>query len=407
MSFMNPVIIVGGGLAGLAAARELEQAGIDYRLLEATGRFGGKLASDSVDGYRLDRGFQVYFSAYPNAARVLDHGALRLRKFPPGAQIFFRDRWHRIDRNHPFETLRSPLFGFGDKLRTLQWQRWAKRHSVGDLRRGPDCTGEDFLRQRGFSVAYIDRFARPFYGGITLDRGLQISSRQMNFIFKMLSAEGASVPEHGMGAIPKQLEQSLTAYRLRTYAPVSQIASDWVRLQSGESLGASAVILAIPSADLTKLFPSVKPHPVLASTCYWFAAQTAPFKGGHLALDGDGIGPVNHLAVMTNVAPSYGSTPLIAATILGLHDDELAVRSQLARWYPDGNVSGWKLLRRDEIWDAQPTQLPGANRLIPSLAPGVFVAGEETANASIDGAIESGVRASASVRNFLQENRVR
>jgi hypothetical protein len=400
---MNPVIIVGGGLAGLAAAKELEQAGVDYRLLEATGRFGGKVATDAIDGFRLDRGFQVYFSAYPHAARMLDHSALRLKKFPAGARVFWGGKWHQIDRAHPLETLRSPLFGIGDKLRTLLWQAWAKRQSVDDIRRGPDQTGEDFLRQRKFSSAYIDRFARPFYGGITLDRDLHISSRQLNFIFKMLSQGGASVPEAGMGAISNQLEKSLTGYRLRTFAPVVHAATDHVTLQSGESLAAAGVILAIPSSALSKLFPAVRPRTMLASTCYWFAAPVAPFAGGHLALDGDGTGPVNHLAVMTNVAASYGSTPLIAATVLGSHHDEASVKTQMESWFPEARVSEWTLLRRDEIWDAQPEQLPGQGYQVPALPAGIFVAGEESANASIDGAIQSGVRAATAVRRYLQE----
>lgn len=400
---MNPVLIVGGGLAGLTAARELEMAGIDYRLLEATGRFGGKLTSDSVEGFRIDRGFQVYFSGYPNAAKVLDHESLKLRKFPAGARVFFNGIWHRIDRAHPFETLRSPLFGLGDKLRTVRWQAEAARTSVAELRRIPDETGEQFLRRRGFSAAYIDRFARPFYGGITLDRGLNISSRQMNFIFKMLSAKGASVPAAGMQAIPQQLVHDLKPYRLRTFAPVARANGREVILKSGEVLAAAAVILAIPSPALAQLIPSLTPSAMLASTTYWFAAPTAPFAGGHLALDGDGTGPVNHLAVMTNVAPEYGPRPLIAATVLGLHDDESAVRKQMKRWFPESDLVGWKLLRRDEIWDAQPTQPPGSSRSARDLdlGPGVFLAGEETANASIDGAIESGFRAASLVQRFL------
>jgi len=400
---MNPVIIVGGGLAGLTAARELEMAGIDYRVLEATGQFGGKLSSDSVEGFRLDRGFQVYFSAYPNAAQVLNHRALNLRKFPAGARVIFNGKWHRIDRAHPLETLRSPLFGLGDKLRTVRWQAEAARSSVAEIRRIPDETGEQFLRRRGFSAAYIDRFARPFYGGITLDRGLNISSRQMNFIFKMLSAKGASVPAGGMRAIPQQLVDVLKPYRLRTFAPVARLSGRDVILKSGEVLTGSAVILAVPSSALAQMIPSVTPSAMLASTTYWFAAPVAPFRGGHLALDGDGTGPVNHLAVMTNVAPEYGPRPLIAATVLGQHDDEMAVRQQMMRWFPEGNTVEWRLLRRDVIWDAQPAQPPGASRPVweLDLGVGVFLAGEETTNASIDGAIESGFRVAASVRRFL------
>ena len=384
---MVPVVIVGAGLAGLAAGRELQRQGIAFEILEASDRPGGKLRTDQVDGYQLDHGFQVFFAAYPAAAKELDYASLDLRKFRSGARVFHQNRWHLIDEGKPIETAFSSLFGLGDKLRTLAWR--AAVHGA-DVRSGPDQTAEAYLRQRGFSDHYLDRFARPFFGGITLDRSLGISSQQLNFIFQMLSAGGASVPAGGIEAIPRQMASGLP---IRYQSPVAEVTADGIRIASGELIPASAVILAVPGPVVKDLLGEAPAREYRASTCLWFSCPVAPFAGAYLALDGDGTGPVNHLAVMTNAAPSYGPGPLVAATVIGADADESAVRSQLKMWFPAGRIDEWNVLRKDVILNAQPTQPPGRTPTALDPRPNVFLAGEEFADASINGAIESGVNA--------------
>ena len=90
------VIIIGAGLAGLSCARVLHQAGVPYVLLEASDGVGGRVRTDLVEGFRLDRGFQVLQTAYPEARRVLDYPALDLKPFYPGALVFYDGRLHRV-----------------------------------------------------------------------------------------------------------------------------------------------------------------------------------------------------------------------------------------------------------------------------------------------------------------------
>ena len=92
----KPVVIVGAGLAGLCCARQLLQCGVDALVLEAQDDVGGRVRTDLVDGFRLDRGFQVLQTAYPEARRQLDYQALRLRNFEPGALIRTRGRTVRM-----------------------------------------------------------------------------------------------------------------------------------------------------------------------------------------------------------------------------------------------------------------------------------------------------------------------
>ena len=77
-------IVVGAGLAGLSAARQLAIHGVDVIVLESSNDVGGRVRTDRFDGLQLDRGFQLFNPSYPEAARVLDYEALDLKPFVPG-----------------------------------------------------------------------------------------------------------------------------------------------------------------------------------------------------------------------------------------------------------------------------------------------------------------------------------
>ena len=91
------VVIVGGGLAGLACAIHLERAGVDWMLYEGSLRPGGRVATDvTADGFRLDRGFQVLLDSYRTARELLDFKALKPCYFQSGALLANDRGWERI-----------------------------------------------------------------------------------------------------------------------------------------------------------------------------------------------------------------------------------------------------------------------------------------------------------------------
>ena len=105
------VIIVGAGLAGLSCARRLMQGDISFLVLEADQRIGGRLKTDTIEGFTLNHGFQVLQTAYPEARRVLAYDRLALEPFAPGAIIRIDERFHKIadPRRHPRDLWRTRL----------------------------------------------------------------------------------------------------------------------------------------------------------------------------------------------------------------------------------------------------------------------------------------------------------
>lgn len=77
MSSHGDILIIGGGLAGLCCALRLHQSGLSVQVLEASNGIGGRVRTDQVEGFLLDRGFQVLLTAYPEARKILDYPALK------------------------------------------------------------------------------------------------------------------------------------------------------------------------------------------------------------------------------------------------------------------------------------------------------------------------------------------
>ena len=132
----HDVLIVGAGLSGLSCARKLQQQGIRCLVLEASDAIGGRIRTDTVDGFRLDRGFQVFLTSYPEAKSILDYEALDLKAFLPGALVRFRGRFHELTDpwRRPLSAIRSlfsPIGSFADKLRVASF---AQDHYGAPLR---------------------------------------------------------------------------------------------------------------------------------------------------------------------------------------------------------------------------------------------------------------------------------
>lgn len=402
-----PLVVIGGGLAGLACARSLVRAGHPVIVLESSDRAGGRVKTDRLDGFQLDHGFQVLLTAYPEAQQQLDYAALDLKAFAPGALVRIDDRFHKVvdPWRRPVEgvlSALSPVGSLADKARVGLLRQRILGSPLESLADHPEQRTIDLLHDAGFSEAMVDRFFRPFFGGVLFDPGLQTSSRAFEFIFRMFAAGDTAVPSGGMEAIPLQLAAALPAGTIRTGVRAASIADGAVMLTTGERIGAAAVVVATQGTEAVRLLGGSAPRPPRACTCVYFAAERAPIDEPLLVLDGSRSGPVNNLAVLSAVAPSYApaGAALVSTTRIGAADeaDDVLVpmiRHQLTGWF-GAQVSGWRHLRTYRIPEAQPDQTPPA--LDPLSRPvriraGLYVCGDHLETASIHGALRSGRRA--------------
>lgn len=411
------VLIVGAGMAGLSCAVRLHEAGHEVTVLEAASTPGGRVRTERVDGFQLDRGFQVLLTAYPEAHRMLDYDALDLHRFQHGALVFAGGGFHTIA-----DPLRSPLrawralaapFVSVRDLLPLHRLHW------GIVRRGPtdiweseERTAVAELRAHGISEPLIDAFFRPFFGGVFFDRALGTSSRMLDLTYRTFAMGETTLPAGGMDRIPAQLAARLPDGTVRCATRVTSLDREAriVEIADGDIFGFDAIVLATSADEAARLLGQDVAAPAWRSTAtLYYAADRPPIEDPVLLLDGEGTGPVNHLCVPSNVAPSYApaGAALISANTVGIPDLpadrlEAAVRDQMGGWFGP-QVRGWRLLSVIRIREALPDRSapsvggPGLSRTSVRHAPGVFLAGDHRADASLNGALESGRLAAEAV----------
>ena len=420
------VAIIGAGLAGLSCAVSLEAAGVSVTLLEASDAPGGRVRTDLVEGFRLDRGFQIMLTAYPEAARLLDYPALELKKFEPGALVWHGGKFHRFadPLRSPWGAAKSlfdPLVTLRDKLHVAELRARVQRGNYDELFARPEKTTRAYLQAIPFSPKMIDRFFEPFFGGVFLERELTTSSRFFEFLFRMFAAGDTVVPADGMQQIPLQLAAKLKAGTLVTGARVTNIVRTGkefqVHVDGGSSTAAKTVILAVAGNQANALLGGVggwrapEVRGWNKTTAFYYAAPRVPVNEPIILLNGEGrtAGPVNNVAVMSAVSPRYAppGAHLLAVSAVGeapgekraLAQLEVAVRLHLKKWFGAG-VDSWKMLaayplthalpqQKHAEWEQATVRIGGSG--------GVYMCGDYRETASIQGAFASGRRAAEAV----------
>lgn len=405
------VVVIGAGLAGLAAARRLAIAGREVCVIDAGDDVGGRIRTDEVDGLLLDRGFQLYNPSYSEGLSVLDLKLLDVQSFSPGVIVSIDGRSYKLadPKREPSWAVDSLLAPVGRISAKLKFAKYA----LGLALAKTDSTGYDqrsdaFLRAK-FGKDLTEKVLRPFLAGVFLESDLATSKRFLDITLKSFVSGTPGVPSAGMRAIPKQLAAQLPAGSINLNVTASAVARTMVRTDQGD-IRCRSVVIATNARSAKILVPSLQVPNSNAVTTWYHLADCAGDEltdgKSTLVIDGKKFAghyenparPLINTVVMTNNAPSYATDgrTLISSSALGVHHSSQAesqVRSHLADLYKVP-TSNWTHVATYPIPDALPMMAaPHDIEQSVRLSDGVYIAGDYRQVSSINGALASGRRA--------------
>ncbi|WP_100498065.1 FAD-dependent oxidoreductase [Geodermatophilus chilensis] len=398
------VVVVGAGLAGLSAAVRLHAAGVDVHVAEAAAHAGGRLSTERVDGFVVDRGFQVLNTGYPRAAD-LDLAALDLGWFWPGAVVRVDGRRSRVvdPRRRPtaaLDTLRAPL---GSPLRRAAIAAYSARAGytpVERLLRERETSAEDRLRRAGVGDTALERLFRPFLAGVLLEDRLETSSHYLDLLWRSFARGAIGPPARGMQSIGEQLADRVGPDRLHLGVPVTAVRGDAVTTDDRHTR-ADAVVVATDPGTAAALVPGLTASAPRQVTTHFHVLPASPTGEPLLVLGTPGGRLVNGV-VLTDAQPAYSpdGRALVASSSLAA-TREVDVRAEVAALHGVG-PGDLEHLTSVTVPRAQPAAVPPLCLRQPvELGDGLFVAGDHRDTPSIQGAMASGARAARAVLRAL------
>ncbi|MET9389046.1 NAD(P)/FAD-dependent oxidoreductase [Streptomyces sp. NPDC006624] len=444
-AYQADVVVVGAGVAGLSAAHRLTSAGVTTMVLEAAHRVGGRMTTEKVDGFRLDRIGQLLSTAYPELRRTPGLGGLVLRPFAPGVLLHGDGRHHRAGVQpgargarrargalHAVRTLasaprppaaprppRRPVAVPGRQVSVPRSRSGAPLGTAVDQARlgaaltrlagtpaerllaRPELPAGEALAVRGLPARTIDGFLRPLLAALLCDPDLTTSSRCADLALRAFASGRLCLPEGGAEALPELLARRLPAGTVHTGVRVTSVSTTSVTTAEHGEIRCRAVLVATDARAAAELLPGLRVpefHPV---TVVHHTTDEPPGTGSSLLLDADLGGPVAHTAVVSRVDPSRAPAgrALISSTVLGRPpaDVDRAVRMHLARLY-GMPTARWETLAVHHTAEAVPAMRPPHDLRRPvRLLAGLYVCGDHRDTSTAQGALHSGYRASAAI----------
>lgn len=409
------VVVVGAGMAGLTAATILQEKGYKVHVFDAAGAVGGRVRTDRVGGFMLDRGFHLLFTAYPQLKNLIDYKRLKVKPVYNGSIIRHDGKFELLANpgkhvGDLFATLMGDYADWKDKLRLVRLLAEADQISEKKLLDPGDITALEYFKRKGFSDKIINNFFKPFLASTFLDNEMNTPSKLALFIFKMFNRGMVGLPEKGMAAVPEQLADKLKEGTLHLKSKVKKVSSAGIQLVKGDFITADRVLLATNPLALKEIIPEfeidLESKPV---TCMYFATDHLPVNKPAVVLNGEGSGLVNNLCVVNLIQPSYApeGSNLVAVHVTQEHDfddEELVdeVLKEMAQWFGIG-VNSWEHLKTYHFKYALPNKdRPETARCAVKHSDNIYVCGDHLSYGSMNAAVRSGREAAELLHKDLK-----
>ncbi|WP_309060411.1 NAD(P)/FAD-dependent oxidoreductase [Streptomyces sp.] len=455
-TYQADVVVVGAGIAGLSAARRLTSAGVTTMVLEAAHEVGGRMATEKVDGFRLDRIGQLLSTAYPELRLTPGLDGLVLHPFAPGVLLHSDGRHHRAgvqtgarggrgargarsargalhvvralaSSPRPVPGPRRPVAVPGRQVSVPRSRTGAPLGTAVDQARlgaaftkladtpverllaRPELPAAEALVARGLPARTIDGFLRPLLSALLCDPDLTTSSRCADLALRAFASGRLCLPEGGAEALPERLARTLPPGTVHTGVRVTAVSTTSVTTAEHGEFRCRAVLIATGARAAAELLPGLRVPDFRPVTVVHHTADEPPATGTSLLLDADRGGPVAHTAVTSRVDPSRAPAgrTLVSSTVLGPPQAQVdtAVRVHLARLYGT-STARWETLAVHHTAEAVPAMRPPHDLRRPvRLLAGLYVCGDHRDTGTVQGALHSAHRASAAILADLGADR--
>lgn len=383
---MKPILIVGGGIAGLQAANILHQNNADFILFEKQASLGGRVSSIKKDGFILDRGFQVLQTSYPEVQRSLDLSKLQLHFFESGAKI--KDQAFFNPLRRPFDLFSTDIITIKDAYSLAKI--WFKLQSDLPAIDENKQTTQELIESYTFSDRFKNEFLIPFFQGVFLQETLSQPASLFFYYLQQFLYGNAAIPASGMQAIPDQMASHLPAEKVKLNQEIIAISAKSITLRSGEIIEGDAVILAVDLPIAAKILGLQSPE-TLASKTVYFSAKKNEKEPALLRLVGEQH--LLHFTCLTDVNPELapkGKALYSATSLQGSSEEEVKVALEK-------QLPGIKLSLIDSFDIPHSLQKVEAYETVKNAANGIVLAGDYLEFPSLQGALFSGRKAAEEI----------
>lgn len=257
------VIVIGAGIAGLTAAHFLTNAGMTVRVLEASGRVGGRMTTDAVSGFLIDRGAQFLSSEYDLLLSLATEFGLQksLRETSPWSAIVRNGKICRIRSDNPLHALTSGLLGMSAWLK-LGWRIWQFRHLLNSLPLNDysqwSCFDNESVSSwadRAIDSSVTEYLFDPMLHGFYFQEPEETSLSLLLAVLAFGFRRGRPLTlSDGIGTLPEAIATQLDVVLNSPVLSIENGTESVTITTSTSRMNSDYVILAIPATEAQRIY---------------------------------------------------------------------------------------------------------------------------------------------------------